>query len=75
MTGVYYLWDGDTVLYIGSARNVRKRIAQWRAERLDFAGYFVDEYPPDTSIVELRAREAAAIKAFKPKLNECMVLR
>lgn len=69
MCGVYYLWDGAEVLYIGSSRNVEKRISQHRS-RLDFAGYFVDEC--HTS--ELREREAKAIAEFNPKYNSSSVL-
>ena len=65
MTGIYYLWDGASVIYVGKALNVRKRIAQHRSTRLDFAGYFVDECEPS----ELNAREATAIEEFKPLLN------
>jgi hypothetical protein len=41
MTGVYYLWDGADVIYIGSSVNVKWRISYHRARGLDFAGYFV----------------------------------
>ena len=67
--GVYYLWDGAQVIYIGSSRNVPRRISKHRSSRLDFAGYFVDECKPE----QLLDMEAAAIKEFKPILNENIV--
>ncbi len=66
MCGVYYLWDGAVVIYVGQSTHIENRIASHRATRLDFAGYFVDEYPEQ----ELNEREAKAIAEFKPKLNE-----
>jgi excinuclease UvrABC nuclease subunit len=64
MIGVYYLWDGATVLYVGQSICVEKRIGQ-HLNTLDFAGYFVDECPAE----ELNAREAAAIAEFDPPYN------
>ena len=67
MTGVYYLWDGSDVIYIGSSTNVPSRVSAHRNKgNLDFAGYFCDECEEH----ELRDREAAAIKEFRPRLNE-----
>ena len=64
--GIYYLWDGARVLYIGQSRHIAQCISYWRSTRLDFCGYFIDEC--DAS--ELDARERQAIREFKPLLNE-----
>jgi hypothetical protein len=66
MTGVYYLWDGSDVIYIGSSINVKWRMAYHRARGLDFAGYFIEE----CAVEQLREREFAAIREFKPRFNE-----
>jgi excinuclease UvrABC nuclease subunit len=63
--GIYYLWDGAEVLYVGKSINVQKRIARHRSARLDFSGYFVDTCAP----LELDRREAQAIAEFSPKHN------
>jgi hypothetical protein len=68
MVGVYYLWDGSEVLYIGASVNVERRIAQHASSGLDFAGYFCDQCAAD----ELQDRESAAIREFRPALNERM---
>ena len=70
MCGVYYLWDGAEVIYIGSSRNVERRISQHRATGLDFCAYFVDKRPR----ARLREYEANAIAEFSPKLNVTSVL-
>ena len=70
MIGVYYLWDGAEVIYVGSSRNVERRIARHKATGLDFSGYFVDKRPRS----RLREFEAKAIAEFKPKLNASSVL-
>jgi hypothetical protein len=64
--GVYYLWDGAAVLYVGSSVWVEKRVAYHRRNGvIDFCGYFVDECKEE----ELKVREAAAIAEFKPPLQ------
>lgn len=67
MTGVYYLTDGLDVLYVGSSTNVEARVKK-HASRIDFSQVFVDQYDEH----ELKDKEAAAIKEFKPPLNEQM---
>jgi predicted GIY-YIG superfamily endonuclease len=64
MCGVYYLWDGASVLYVGASRNVEQRVCQHRS-RIDFCGYFCDECDPH----ELDELEVAAIKEFAPPYN------
>ena len=51
--------------YVGSSRNVEKRIREHRQGDLDFAGYFVDECAPS----QLRDLEARAIAAYDPPFN------
>jgi len=63
-SGVYYLWDGARVIYVGSSVNVEKRIRAHR-RNIDFAGYFCDPCEPS----ELPNKEAEAIKEFRPLLN------
>jgi excinuclease UvrABC nuclease subunit len=64
MTGVYYLFDGAAVLYVGASRNVERRISQHRS-RIDFCGFFVDQCKAE----ELSDHECAAIKEFNPPYN------
>jgi predicted GIY-YIG superfamily endonuclease len=70
MCGVYYLWDGAQVIYVGSSRLIERRVSDHRSKGLDFAGYFIDECAPS----ELFRREAAAIAEFRPILNKNSVL-
>jgi hypothetical protein len=65
LCGIYYLWDGAAVLYVGKATDV-ERALRWRKwSGIDFCGYFVDECAPE----ELHDRELAAIKEFRPPYN------
>lgn len=66
MCGVYYLWDGERVLYVGQSVNVEARVRQHRSAGIDFAGYFCDECNKS----ELNRLEAKAIIELRPKLNE-----
>ena len=70
MIGVYYLWDGAEVLYIGASTDVQKRVEAHARSDLDFAGYFCDECKPE----ELAEREQSAIAEFRPKYNVCCEL-
>src|SRR4030095_12254079 len=63
--GIYYLWDGAAVLYVGASNNVGKRIQEHFATGLDFAGYFCDPCNPEN----LEPREHRAIKEFNPPWN------
>jgi hypothetical protein len=64
--GVYYLWDGAAVLYVGASSHVEKRIRQHvNQSDIDFCGYFCDPCAPE----ELRERELAAIAEFSPPYN------
>ncbi len=66
MTGVYYLFDGAAVLYVGQSLDVEKRVRQHHADKqIDFSGYFVDSCEP----AKLNELEAKAIEEFKPKYN------
>lgn len=62
--GVYYLWDGTQVLYIGCSKNIEGRISAHR-RRFDFAGYFIDKCEEG----QLLDKEAQAIREFRPKYN------
>jgi len=65
MIGVYYLWDGASVVYVGASRNVERRIRQHASRDLDFSGYFVDT----CELEKLNELEARAIAEFRPKFN------
>ena len=58
------------MLYIGASRNVEERVEAHRRNGLDFAGYFADQCKPG----QLDALECAAIREFKPRLNERQVV-
>ncbi len=66
MCGVYYLTDGLDVLYVGSSRNVEKRVRQHASGDIDFSQVFVEQCEPG----ELNDRECAAIREFNPPFNE-----
>jgi excinuclease UvrABC nuclease subunit len=63
--GVYYLWDGECVLYVGASRDVERRLSQHAHNDVPFIQAFYDECAER----ELLDREAAAIREFRPKLN------
>lgn len=64
--GVYYLWDGERVLYVGASVNVQRRLGDHARAGVPFIQAFFDECDP----TELQDRETAAIREFKPCLNE-----
>lgn len=64
--GVYYLWDGERVLYVGASVNVTARLYSHFYNGIPFIQAFYDPCTP----AELRDKEAAAIKEFRPVLNE-----
>lgn len=70
MCGVYYLWDGERVLYVGASVNVERRVRQ-HADNIDFIGYFCDECKKE----ELNVEESRAIQLFRPILNCNSVLQ
>jgi predicted GIY-YIG superfamily endonuclease len=65
MCGVYYLWDGASVLYVGASTNVRARIQAHCRNGIDFCGYFCDECAED----QLHDLEQAAIMRYAPPFN------
>jgi hypothetical protein len=70
--GVYYLSDGADILYIGSSRDVDRRVKEHRrAMDMDFAGYFYDEHPPE----KLREEKQKAIDEFRPAYNYAPVIK
>ncbi len=69
MCGVYYLLDGVTVLYVGSSKNIARRLSQHK-RNINFDLYCYDECEES----ELLSREAEAIKQFHPILNRQSVL-
>ena len=68
MCGVYYLFDGAAVLYVGASIDVDRRIGEHKS-KIDFAGYFVDECKPE----QLNELEAKAIQEFKPPFNTHLI--
>lgn len=64
--GVYYLWDGERVVYVGASMNAEKRIRAHAYKGMPFIQAFFDPCDP----ADLRDRECAAIREFKPCLNE-----
>jgi len=60
MIGVYYLWDGSSVIYIGASVNVERRIQRHCSSGMDFCGYFCDE----CDVSELDQRECDAIREY-----------
>lgn len=70
--GVYFLWQGDVIVYVGQARSMRKRIGQHISEgRKAFDGISHQVY--DES--ELLTIESQLIRVLAPKYNACSVAR
>jgi excinuclease UvrABC nuclease subunit len=63
--GIYYLWDGERVLYVGKSTNVRRRLREHARAEIPFIQAFFDPCTAD----ELDSREMAAIREFRPTLN------
>lgn len=64
--GIYYLWDGERVVYVGQSKDVEKRLSQHAHRGTPFIQAFFDPCAPS----ELLDREAIAIREFRPVLNE-----
>lgn len=64
-SGVYMLFKGNALIYIGQSINVDVRISQHRSDGKDFDGM---QYVP-CSKERLRALEARYIRAYNPALN------
>lgn len=62
--GVYFLYDGDELVYIGESDNVFRRIGQHIAEKQKTFDRF-EVYPTK----ERRRLEGFLIRAFSPKYN------
>lgn len=74
--GVYILRDdADTVLYVGKANNLRRRLRahfsgrRWRATKADFARASSAEWIEVGSDLEALLREAELIAALRPTVN------
>lgn len=65
-TGVYYLWAGNTLIYVGMSASPDTRIHQHRKTWPDIAHVTVDWYP---SRREAAAAESFAIRLFQPPGN------
>lgn len=62
--GVYFLWHGDEVVYVGKAVNLLRRIAQHLADKtFDHYSYI------ECALEDLDSIERRAIMALKPRLN------
>lgn len=67
-SGIYFLWRGDAVVYVGQTRNVIKRVIEHMAERAKvFDGVSFAPCPPR----ELAKTERFFIEALLPAYNRC----
>lgn len=64
-SGIYFLFDGDEIVYVGQSKNVWKRLAQHSKDKL-FNGYTVLSCDP----ASLDDIEKHYIKEFSPKYNQ-----
>jgi hypothetical protein len=62
MSGIYFLFQGDTLVYIGQSKNVEKRIS---THNIDYDSYRVIP----CAIPDLLRYEKRLINYFKPELN------
>lgn len=67
-SGVYALFDGDELVYIGQSRSVGWRIVQHMGDKQFDAAAFI-KLPSE----QLLAVEAMLIKAWKPRLNKALI--
>lgn len=68
--GVYFLFDGDEVVYIGqSRRSVSSRVAFGSKNGVPFDSFLVIPVPEE----ELNSYERAAINEFQPRFNKALV--
>lgn len=65
-TGVYYLWSGNTLIYVGMSASPDTRIHEHRKTWPDIAHVAVEWYP---SRREAAAVESFAIRLFQPPGN------
>jgi len=63
--GVYFLFDGDDLVYVGQSRNVLYRVGGHLKSIKEFDSYGVVECEAD----QLDSLEAAYIKRYQPILN------
>lgn len=61
--GVYFLFSGTDVVYIGSSRNVLQRVGQHLDKDFDSVQWI------ETALEQMRLTEGRWILAFKPKYN------
>jgi predicted GIY-YIG superfamily endonuclease len=64
--GIYILSDCGIVVYVGASKNVRGRLYKHRGEGVEFTEVLVEECLEE----EFPDKEAAAIKKYRPRLNE-----
>ncbi len=65
-TGIYFLKNGDEVVYVGQSNDMETRIETHRRKgKIGFDGYDFEELP----IEELNEKEAFFITKFNPKYN------
>jgi hypothetical protein len=67
-TGVYFLFNGNDVVYIGQSASCRGRVEQHRRNGRPFTEFGSIEVPPDLML----AVEIAYIHALKPVSNTLM---
>jgi hypothetical protein len=65
MIGIYFLKDGDDVVYVGKSKNIEKRVEWHRKSGKVFDSYKVAECDQEL----LDSAEVAYIRAFNPKYN------
>lgn len=63
---VYYLCDGDTVLYVGATIHLRRRVSRHRQNGIQFNRVLYDPCP----VEDCDRNELTAIRRYRPKLNE-----
>lgn len=65
--GVYFLFNGEEVVYVGCGVNILRRIAEHSFTKTFDSWAWLPL--PSVTLVDLRAVEAAYILALKPRLN------
>jgi hypothetical protein len=66
--GIYFLFDGEDLVYVGQSNNVLSRVQTHAAKSVQFDRYAVVE----CQLNELNELEGKYITQYKPKLNKRM---
>ncbi len=65
VSGVYYLYKNEEIIYIGQSKNVFARVGSHFSNGMNFDSWRYENVNPD----QLRCLEHEAICKYRPKIN------